>query len=246
MTRRKHIFWRQASGLVPVFSLLKQALHTSLARTILVTQQHDRASTPYHDALQTFSAQHAPGRFLWIDLLTVRDGRLNKWGLEEALFRLLPQAAFSGTRFYLCGPPAFMRMAQFTLRTLGIGETQIKKEHFTVEHYAAPPPVFDKTPRSVVVRDGPAVHVFETKWPDTILQSGLNHGIHLPYSCRAGRCSTCVARCVKGSVKKTNNEVLTDDDLSKGLVLTCVGYPETDIVLSFGDSSPTVIATLPR
>ena len=31
----------------------------------------------------------------------------------------------------------------------------------------------------------------------------------------------------------SNNEVLTDDDLRKGLVLTCVGYAETDVVLSF-------------
>jgi hypothetical protein len=27
------------------------------------------------------------------------------------------------------------------------------------------------------------------------------------------------------------NEVLTDRDLSEGLVLTCVGYPETDLEL---------------
>jgi ring-1,2-phenylacetyl-CoA epoxidase subunit PaaE len=138
-----------------------------------------------------------------------------------------------------------MRMAQFTLRTLGIIEAHIKKEYFTVEHYAAPPPVFDKTPRKVVIHDGPTVQTFETKWPDTILQAGLNHGIHLPYSCRAGRCSTCVARCVKGRVKMTNNEVLTDDDLRKGLVLTCVGYAETDVELSFSGPAAASLNPIP-
>jgi ring-1,2-phenylacetyl-CoA epoxidase subunit PaaE len=33
----------------------------------------------------------------------------------------------------------------------------------------------------------------------------------------------------------TNNEVLTDKDLGKGLVLTCVGYAATDVQLEFGD-----------
>lgn len=247
-TADTHFFLAAGSGLVPIFSLLKQALLSApnaaahaadrfppLARAVLVTQQHDRAGALFYDTLQVLSSQFGTGRLTWIDLLTVRDGRLNNWGLEEWLFRLLPRVAFSGTRFYVCGPPAFMRMAQYTLRTLGITEAQIKKEHFTVERYAAPPPVFDKTPRKVVIRDGPAIHVFETKWPHTILQSGLDQGIHLPYSCRAGRCSTCVARCVEGRVKMTNNEVLTDNDLREGLVLTCVGYAETDVELRFGN-----------
>jgi hypothetical protein len=29
------------------------------------------------------------------------------------------------------------------------------------------------------------------------------------------------------------NDVLTEKDLERGLVLTCVGYPETDVELEF-------------
>jgi ring-1,2-phenylacetyl-CoA epoxidase subunit PaaE len=31
----------------------------------------------------------------------------------------------------------------------------------------------------------------------------------------------------------SNNEVLTDKDLQEGLVLTCVGYAETDVELEY-------------
>jgi ring-1,2-phenylacetyl-CoA epoxidase subunit PaaE len=31
----------------------------------------------------------------------------------------------------------------------------------------------------------------------------------------------------------SNNEVLTEKDLQNGLVLTCVGYAETDLELEF-------------
>ena len=225
-----YFFLAAGSGIVPVFSLLKRALAHSAARIILITQQHDPASSPFRRGLETLRADRR--RFEWVDLLTVRDGRLNNWGLEERLFGLVRREAFAGTRFYICGPPAFMRMAQFTLRTLGIPEGSIKKEHFTVEHHPAPPPAFDEAPKKIVIRDGSQVYTFETKWPNTILQAGLDHGIRLPYSCRAGRCSTCVARCIAGSIRMTNNEVLTDNDLREGLVLTCVGYAETDVELS--------------
>lgn len=227
-----HFFLAAGSGMVPIFSLLKQAL-TGNSRVVLLSQFHDRESAPFHESLQTLAEKYGPDRFSWIELLTIRNGRLNNWWLEELLFSLLPREAIPGTRFYICGPPAFIRMGQFTLRTLGISETHIKKEHFTVEQIPAPPPVFDRTPRTVVILDGSGRHAFEAKWPDTLLQAGEKEGLHLPFSCRAGRCSTCVARCIKGSIKMSNNEVLTDDDLRKGLVLTCVGYAETDVVLSF-------------
>ena len=47
----------------------------------------------------------------------------------------------------------------------------------------------------------------------------------MPYSCEAGRCGNCVARCTKGLVWHSYNEVLTEKELKNGLVLTCVGYP---------------------
>jgi ring-1,2-phenylacetyl-CoA epoxidase subunit PaaE len=231
-----HFFLAAGSGMVPIFSLLKQALAGD-SRVVLISQFHDRESAPFYDALQILAASYGSGRLVWIDLLTIRNGRLTNGWLEEWLFGLVARETFPETRFYICGPPAFIRMGQFTLRTLGIPEAHIKKEHFTVEHIPAPPPVFDRTPRTVVVHDGNGDYSYHATWPDTILQAGEKHGIHLPFSCRAGRCSTCVARCIKGTIKMTNNEVLTDNDVREGLVLTCVGYAETDVELSFGLSA---------
>ena len=236
-----HFFVAAGSGIVPVYSLLKQALsQRSQPRVLLLSQFHDAPGAPFYDNLQSLSVKHSPERFRWVDFLTIRNGRLNNWWLEQWLFAVLSPDVFSDTRFYICGPPAFMRMAQFTLRTLGIAEAHIKREHFTVEHIPAPPPVFDRTARKITIHDGSGTHAFEVKWPDAVLAAGLRQGIPLPYSCRAGRCSTCAARCVKGKVRMTINEVLTDDDLRAGLVLTCVGYAETDVELSFITPIPPV------
>jgi len=87
--------------------------------------------------------------------------------------------------------------------------------------------------RSVTVHYGKETYRFTSTYPSSILQSALDNHISLPYSCRAGRCSSCVARCLTGSVVMSINDVLTEKDLAERLVLTCVGYAETDVVLQF-------------
>jgi ring-1,2-phenylacetyl-CoA epoxidase subunit PaaE len=118
------------------------------------------------------------------------------------------------------------------LRTLGFPDEAIRREHFTVGYIPPAPPVFDATPKRVVIR-AEMDREFVVTWPDSILTAAIRQGIPLPYSCRAGRCSSCVALCRRGRVRMTTNEVLTDKDIARGLVLTCVGYAETDVELDF-------------
>ena len=61
----------------------------------------------------------------------------------------------------------------------------------------------------------------ETSENLTILELALENGIDAPYSCQGGICSTCVARLIKGSVTMDNNQILTDDEVEGGLILTC-------------------------
>ena len=55
----------------------------------------------------------------------------------------------------------------------------------------------------------------------TILELALENEIDAPYSCQGGVCSTCLARIIKGSVVMDNNQILTDDEVGEGLILTC-------------------------
>jgi ring-1,2-phenylacetyl-CoA epoxidase subunit PaaE len=47
----------------------------------------------------------------------------------------------------------------------------------------------------------------------------------LPYSCEVGKCGSCAARCTQGQIWMMYNEVLLNDEIRKGLVLTCSGFP---------------------
>ncbi len=55
----------------------------------------------------------------------------------------------------------------------------------------------------------------------TILELALENDIDAPYSCQGGICSTCLARVIKGSVVMDDNQILTDEEVEEGLILTC-------------------------
>lgn len=70
-------------------------------------------------------------------------------------------------------------------------------------------------------------HIIEVQEHEKILDKALKLGIDVPYSCRSAICSTCMAKLMDGKVDIEINNVLTEEELEEGFIVTCQSKPLT-------------------
>jgi ferredoxin-NADP reductase len=228
------VYFAAGGGIVPIYAHLKFLL--SISSTVIITLFYSNLNPQaiiFKQQLDDLAAAHLQ-QLTIIHLLSSEARRLNNI-MAEKLVRQYVNKDIEQAQFYLCGPFTYMRMVQLTLLYMGINAAQIHKENFVLETVPVCTAVTNFPPQKLRIN-------FQQEWHDimagenqTILQAALQNQLHIPYSCGSGVCAACAVKCTSGKVTIVKNEVLTDDELKQGWVLTCTGYAVSDNVeLDFG------------
>lgn len=223
------------SGITPVFSLLKAVLtQQTQRRVILIYSNAHASSTIFLKELEEWQ-QRYPDRLIiehiWSNPLGGQVGRRLNNTLLEKLVNQYHQARHGRPEFYLCGPEDYMRLIRIVLIFMGFEADSIKRENFVIPLASPSVPEGFGIASKVTIEYRQQSHQLEVKAGTYILTAALKAGLELPYSCRGGRCSTCVAHCEKGRIKMTINDVLTERELADGEILTCTALAETSEIV---------------
>ena len=65
---------------------------------------------------------------------------------------------------------------------------------------------------------------------ENILEAALKNNVDAPYSCQGGVCSSCIARVTEGKATMALNQILTENEVSEGHILTCQAHPVSEIL----------------
>ncbi|MBK8073464.1 MAG: CDP-6-deoxy-delta-3,4-glucoseen reductase [Ramlibacter sp.] len=79
----------------------------------------------------------------------------------------------------------------------------------------------------------PSGRSFSSEPGEAILAAGIRQGVGLPYGCKDGACGSCKCRMLEGSVVHGPHQTkaLSAEEEAQGLILTCCGVPQTDVLL---------------
>ena len=245
--KRHLIMFAGGSGITPMMSIIKSTLieePDSICSliycnrdidSIIFKNEFDRMQTTYEGRLHVIHIlDNAPMNWqgysglLNHDMLTKLFERIPNWGIEK-------------TTYLMCGPEGMMKNAETLLAQQQIPNEKIFKESFvqgTIDKDSkkdSAPAVKEVKAREVTIRYDGQEYKIMVEPNRAILETALDQGIDLPYSCQSGLCTACRGKAISGKVKLDEEEGLSQSERNEGYVLTCVGHPLTDdVVIEIG------------
>lgn len=230
------------SGITPLNSILKATLaREPKSKVSLIYANRNEESIIFRKELEKL--QHdQKGRF---HLVHVLDDAPEEWNGHKGLLNNeklkgiiaeLPQHEVAMTEYYTCGPQPLMDIVFDSLNELEVPLEFRYRESFVAGN-TSPETIIDGetkketsggADKKVTVKVDGEQFEFTVPAGKTILESGLEADVDMPYSCQSGLCTACRAKCHSGEVTTDEADGLSQTELDEGYVLTCVAKAVSD------------------
>jgi ring-1,2-phenylacetyl-CoA epoxidase subunit PaaE len=165
-------------------------------------------------------------------------GRLDGARVQALAGRLFDPKAVQA--YFVCGPEQFAQNISGALATLGVEPSRIHFERQGGTDSAANGGTNAVTAAGETlvsfVMDGRRRSFTMRRDEESILDAAARAGVDLPFSCKAGVCSTCRTKLVSGKVDLVENYALEDWELEQGFILACQARARTpEIELTYDE-----------
>ncbi len=217
------------SGITPIISLIKTALHTTQRQIHLIYANRDERSIIFRAELDALLRAH-PDRLEVHHHLDEESGFLSVHGIQDLV------DGWDDSDFYICGPGPYMDAVEQALEGRGIERRNISIERFVSaldpdrRTESTPPPQIPadaEIPVSFKLTLDDETHEVPYHEGKTLLECAKAAGIEAPFSCEEGYCSCCMAMLKSGKAAMAINDALSEKDVNAGYVLTCQARPLT-------------------
>ena len=229
------------SGITPIMSIAKTVLETeTTSKFVLIYGNKSPKETIFYDEIIKLQALYND-RFKLQFVYSETDeegalfGRIDSGNVNYILNNNINIE--DSQKFYLCGPEGMINTVNSILTERGVDASQIMFELFTAST-TKPTSVTStndgESSITILVDEEETTLVMSRK--QTILDAALANDLDVPYSCQGGVCSSCICRVTEGSATMRQNNILTDNEIAEGLVLSCQAEPtSTTIKVDFDD-----------
>ncbi len=240
---KNYIVFAAGSGITPILSIIKTHLAKEPGSTfklfylnrnvksIIFKEEIEALRNTYFGRLEIFYFLTKEQRD--IPLL---NGRFTAEKIQELVDKVLDVSDVD--ECFICGPEEMIFLIRDELENAGLSKEKIHYELFftgiteedkkraaeAVEHK------FEGT-EVTIIDAGKEFHFAMDDDYDNILDGALAAGADLPFACKGGVCSTCKCKVVEGAVEMKINYALEEDEVAKGLVLSCQAVPTTEKVV---------------
>jgi len=234
-------------GITPVLSVVRDLLESEAdSRVTLFYGSRDAESVLFAEELLALKDRYVTRCALHF-LLTAESQEIDLYNgrLTPAKLDLLIPGLFDARtvdHYFISGPGTMIGDLTGALTAKGVDSARIHSEHFLVSE-ARPAVAAGAAQAAVALRaveasaeatrvavtiDG-RTRSFEMPRDGTsVLDAATEAGLDLPFSCRAGVCSTCRTRVIKGKVGMHSNYALEQSELDEGYILACQAHPLTE------------------
>lgn len=221
------VLFAAGSGITPMLSIIKVALSQTQQKILLVYGNKTPETTMFLSDIEELKKEY-PDRFFIQYIYSKSHEKDTFFGrIDIAMINHLLKNKYSYIpfeRFYICGPQQMVVLIKNYLSD-NYDKKKIHTELFVVEEVQKK--VYEGTSQMKVFINGLEEN-FEIQRKNMILDELLAQGIEVSYSCRGGVCSSCIGKVTEGSAEMEKNQVLSEDEVAKGYILTCQSHPLTE------------------